>query len=420
MEGESLSLKRRGFLLVLALVEISLCSGIIFGWPALERIMTTYGVYSDRCNPNEAEPCDAQKLAFSLVYTIGVFLNTVAPVVMGYFMDRYGPKLTNMFGCTLLSIGLMLFSVSLLYDVDLFLLAFSFLGFAGPDFQLSVFHLSGLFPGYESSIMSAYSAAFPFSGVVFPLFEVLFNNGVHLGYIFGFFAVALLPLFVLGFIYYPHYTLGSNAKAETATDNLHLITLDSASDIKNAPLIVQLRKIDLHLVGLFLSVQALRINIYIGTVNDRFDTDSIYITAFSYIWPFGFIFVPPVGWLLDKKGPVVSLTVILLACIFSGVLSVIPDDGLQILTFLVLSFANVGTWSYLYSYVAERFGFKHYGKLLGVVCVVAGLIALLQYLFIYVTIEFFSGNYSYINAMLTLLSLPLLYVPYHISTLQVN
>jgi MFS family permease len=45
-------------------------------------------------------------------------MNTVAPVGLGYFTDRFGPKMTNMLGSILFSISGMLFSVSLLYSMS--------------------------------------------------------------------------------------------------------------------------------------------------------------------------------------------------------------------------------------------------------------------------------------------------------------
>ena len=44
-------------------------------------------------------------------------MNTVTPVGIGYFADRYGPKLTNIAGSVLFSVAAMLFSVSLLYSM---------------------------------------------------------------------------------------------------------------------------------------------------------------------------------------------------------------------------------------------------------------------------------------------------------------
>lgn len=56
-------------------------------------------------------------------------MNTVGPVVIGFFSDRYGPKVTNMAGTSLFSISSLLFSVSLLYGMELILLLFFLLFF---------------------------------------------------------------------------------------------------------------------------------------------------------------------------------------------------------------------------------------------------------------------------------------------------
>jgi len=375
--------------------------------------MTAYGIYSDKCKSGESIPCDAQKLRFNLIYTIGVFVNTVAPVFMGFFMDRFGPKMTNMIGASLYSIGGLLFTVSLLYDVDLIMPAFTLLGFAGPEIQMSVFHLSSLFPGYESSIMSTFSGVFPLSSLVFAVFESFYTWGLHLGYSFGAYILFMTPFFILGYFYFPFESFDSYEKAKPDTEQLIGAKVEKA-DMQNAPLQVQVRQVDLYLCGLFLALQSLRIALYIGTVNDRFADDKMYITAFSYIWPFGIIFTPVIGWILDKKGHAVSILILIIVSILYGILSLIPNDPVQFLTFFLLAFANVGNWGLVYSFIAHRFGFKHYGKLLGAVSIGVGIIGLLQYLFVYIAIELFDGDYFFVNLLLTVLTIPLLYVPYYI------
>jgi len=306
-----------------------------------------------------------------------------------------------------------------LYGVDLILPAFALLGFAGPEIQMSIFHLSSLFPGHESSIMSTFSGVFPLSSLVFAVFESFFSWGVHLGYSFGAYILFLAPFYILGYVYFPFNSVDSYSKVKSDTEQLITSEMQVENvDIKNAPLKVQLRQWDLYMCAFFLALQSLRISLYIGTVNDRFAGNQSYITAFSYVWPFGLVFTPIIGWILDKKGHAVSILVLIVDSIIYGVVSLIPNDPVQFITFLFLAFGNVGNWGLVYSFIAHRFGFKHYGKLLGAVSVVVALTGLLQYLFVYIAIEYFNGNYFFVNLLLTLLSLPLLYVPYYFHTVS--
>lgn len=48
---------------------------------------------------------------------MGTFMNTVAPVFVGFFYDYFGPKVTNMAATALFSFSCVLFSVSLLYGI---------------------------------------------------------------------------------------------------------------------------------------------------------------------------------------------------------------------------------------------------------------------------------------------------------------
>jgi MFS family permease len=276
----------------------------MFGWPSLETVMTDYGIFSNLCN-NEPAPCDSQKLRFRLVYTVGVYMNTVTPVAIGYFADRYGPKVTNVVGTLTFAISSMLFSVSLLYNVDLILFAFALMTGAGPAISLSIFHFSNLFPGYELTIMSSFSGIFTISSLVFPMFEVLYNSGIHLGYSFGGFVLVLLPICLTGYYFFPF------ASVEQARgiigDAEQLLPYDASEGVVNKRQQVrrgtfkeQVIQKDFWLVIAFLAVQSLRVAMYVGTLNDRFASDSIYIKIFPFVWPSGIIFIPVVGRLVNN------------------------------------------------------------------------------------------------------------------------
>jgi MFS transporter, LAT3 family, solute carrier family 43, member 1 len=137
---------RRYLLLLLGLFESALCSGIIFGWPSILQILIDEGVYSNLCKEGEVIhsfiqhalkttnhltqihffvligyylqhiPCTAQTLRFNLVYTIGTFSNFVAPVLIGIFFDKFGPKITNILASIVFVIGAVLCSLSSLYS----------------------------------------------------------------------------------------------------------------------------------------------------------------------------------------------------------------------------------------------------------------------------------------------------------------
>jgi len=142
----------KSFLYVLlAFVQAGLTSGIIFGWPSLETMFVKEGIYRSHCKSTDKDPCDAQKNYFELIYTVGIFSNNVAPLVTGVFLDRFGPKWTNLASVSLFFLGCGLFSIS---GTQVKTVAFALLGFSGPGVYCSIMHLCNLFPGHQSSVLS--------------------------------------------------------------------------------------------------------------------------------------------------------------------------------------------------------------------------------------------------------------------------
>jgi len=343
-------------------------------------------------------------------------MNTVSPVGIGYFADRYGPKMTNVLGSVLFSISATMFVVSLLYNVDMILVAFAIMAGSGPAISLSVFHFSNLFPGYELTVMSAFSGIFTVSSLVFPMFEVLAHHGVHLGYSFGGFVLLLLPIYLIGYYVFPFTTFEHSHEGDTE-QLIGVVDQGEANErlrVKKGSFKEQIKTKDYWLVIGFLAVQSLRVSMYIGTLNDRFPKDSIYLKAFPYMWPGGVIFIPLIGWMLDRIGHAFAYTVLLIVSVLYCIIDLIHIDGLQFITFVLISYGNVANWGMLFSYISWRFGFANYGKLLGGCSVTVAVFGLLQYLFVFVTVHSLNDHYFFVNVLMLCMNAPLLYVPYYL------
>jgi len=162
----------------------------------------------------------------------------------------------------------------------------------------------------------------------------------------------------------------------------------------------------------FTALQLLRINFYIGTVEyqledidqDRYD---LFTQIFSVVLPIGGVLVAPVvGWLLDSKGIVISVGVLVGSGLLYGILGLLTHVSIwiQLLTFGVVAFYRAILFSGMAHYVALWFGFRNFGKLWGIIFFFAGIVNLGIYFLVRIINDVFQGSYFYPNLVLTILA----------------
>jgi len=86
-----------------------------------------------------------------------------------------------------------------------------------------------------------------------------------------------------------------------------------------------------------------------------------------------------VGWLLDHVGVIQTVLGLSFTFVLSNSLSLIPHNGLQIITFVLVSIENTAMFAIYFSYMAIAFGFSDYGKLLGISSLTIAVVGLLEY-----------------------------------------
>eukprot|EP01111_Echinosteliopsis_oligospora_P015736 TRINITY_DN6311_c0_g1_i3.p1 TRINITY_DN6311_c0_g1~~TRINITY_DN6311_c0_g1_i3.p1 ORF type:complete len:324 (+),score=41.58 TRINITY_DN6311_c0_g1_i3:65-1036(+) len=318
MDIARISRGKRIATLTVASVQVGLVSGIIFGWPALQEIFARQGIYADLCSPGEPSPCSEQFLRFNLIYTVATFVNTASPILNGAFLDRFGPKLTNIVGSSIFLLGCLLFALPTIHNVDIYPYAFALLGFGGPTIQVSLFNVSLLWSGHEKNVLSAFSALFALSSLVFRIFEWITRGGLSLGYMFVFFALFLMPLFAVGYILLPlksyetrkPITDTTTNKIASDDDATPLVVHPSFKDndvqahkkknkycfsLINSELLEELKLQDYWLVTAFMSIQALHTLTYLADVSKMFQDHPSYVNGFTWIWSFGVLFMPLIG-----------------------------------------------------------------------------------------------------------------------------
>lgn len=96
--------------------------------------------------------------------------------------------------------------------------------------------------------------------------------------------------------------------------------------------------------------------------------------TFSALLPFGFLGMPLIGWLLDRKPLCASFFLVDLAGAAYGALLFAQADWALELCFALVALSQQLVYSTYFAAVAKLFGFANYGKLSGVInLLVAGL-----------------------------------------------
>ena len=139
-----MSFTRRALMLSLGMLQCFAGSGIIYGWTSLEQLFVNTGVYASACPPGN-RTCPAQTLRFSLIFTITSNVNMLAGLVMGYVLDRWGPRASVVQSLLAVLLGLLLVAFSS-PTFDGYLAGMICVGFGGPGIQNGLMHLSNLFP----------------------------------------------------------------------------------------------------------------------------------------------------------------------------------------------------------------------------------------------------------------------------------
>lgn len=117
-----------------ALVSL-LCSGIVYGWPAVVFMLNSDGIYKELCEGSDLSPvrvpsrlrsavvlftrcstqtvqCSARNLKYATIYNIGVAISVASYLWYGLAVDKLGPLYTNMISTTLSALGCFVFGLS--------------------------------------------------------------------------------------------------------------------------------------------------------------------------------------------------------------------------------------------------------------------------------------------------------------------
>lgn len=173
----------------------------------------------------------------------------------------------------------------------------------------------------------------------------------------------------------------------------------------------------------FLMIHIFRFNFYTATILihlSSFNSPhiSVYIVVLFILIPGGFVFQPIVNCITDMWGVAGSFAVANWLGIFYGILHVIPNLPVQIVTFVIFSFHRMILFSAYYPYVSKVCGPKLFGRISGISLLVAGAVSALQYPLILLIEKYAHGKYFVVN-LIVFPILPVFLIPFSYSVRRV-
>ncbi|NWW56034.1 S43A3 protein, partial [Ifrita kowaldi] len=195
MAGGAGLAKRLGTFLS-GLLECGAFCGIIFGWASLVFVLKDLGYFEGLCQPSATpgpnltlgSDCSGQDEQFSLVFTIGSFMNNFMTFPMGVVFDRFGTMAARLIAISLYTGGTLLVAFSTPEMAVLLFPAMSMLSVGGILLILTNMQVGNLFGNYRSILITLYNGAFDSSSAIFLIVKLLYEHGLSLRAMFLFLA----------------------------------------------------------------------------------------------------------------------------------------------------------------------------------------------------------------------------------------
>ncbi|NXG76805.1 S43A3 protein, partial [Baryphthengus martii] len=405
------------------LLECGAFCGIIFGWASLVFVLKDLGYFEELCQAipgpnNTLQPdCSLQDEQFSLVFTIGSFMNNFMTFPMGFIFDRFGTAAARLIAISLYTGGTLLVAFSTPELAVLLFPAMSMLSVGGILLILTNMQVGNLFGKYRSIIITLYNGAFDSSSAIFLIIKMLYERGLSLRSMFLFMAACgawhllrtlfLMPHTRIPYPLPPAYDYGYGGPDGTSWDDgAHGGREEESDAAPGVPFGDCVRSWLFAWHVAWLSVMQLRHYLFIGTLNPLLDhlargdapLVSTYTNAFAFTQLCGVLCAPWNGLILDRhkrgrtprpdgalgaladlRASVLSLVVTVTQCVLFSVCAAVPILPVQFATFVL----QVLSRSFLYggdaAFLAIAFPAQHFGKLYGLAMALSALVALLQY-----------------------------------------
>ncbi|KNC98613.1 uncharacterized protein SPPG_06294 [Spizellomyces punctatus DAOM BR117] len=432
--AEDYSTRHRLALVALGIFSALTTAGVIFGFQALRPALIDSHVYEDLCSPAEDKPCNAQVLRLNLMFAIASTGANLASLPIGMILDKYGPRATMLLGSGLFLLGSILFGCSN-PNFDGYIIGYLLLGVGGPFCFIASLHISLTFPSHSGKIMAALTGAFDASSIIYLIFADLYKAlGGSIQRYFAAYSVVPIVIVIATLLLMPKSSFGKHqeegGESEIETDEGQpLLAPTVATENATELFWKQFKSPEFWGITSTICLFMLRLNFYISSIKEQLldlsrtpaDLDEVdrIVSYFNVALPLaGLVSIPAVGHLLDNFSFKISFVVLWIFGLSFGILSLVPNVPLQYLSVAIFVLKRPLLYTIGNDFCAKTFGFVTFGRLYGIMNVLAGLFSMLQYLFNYVALDLMNGHFWAVNLSLTVVTGLLLIFPIYLGLRQ--
>ncbi|KAK2757122.1 hypothetical protein FQN53_008510, partial [Emmonsiellopsis sp. PD_33] len=390
--------------------------------------------------------CYNQDLRLNLMFTLAAVISNISALPVGTILDACGPRVSGIIGSILIALGSVSLSFASILPFDAYAPGYFILALGGPFVYISTFHLSNTFPSHSGLILATLTGAFDASSALFLLFRVLHGGFFSLRNLFLLSLIIPALIVACQIFLMPstsYKTIGEliqqaddlltrhetddNAEQEqqeepttnaqeqnqrvqnraiqrqNALSKIQTLLDPNSNNPQNTPPTPSQKPLNknsiygvLHmasaiqqvhspwfiLMALFTTIQMLRINYFIATINLQYthllssrNLANRLNNLFDIFLPTaGVLAVPFIGLILDKTTTTTVLTSLVGGATLIGILGCIRHS-------IPAAYANITLFT-LYrplfyaaisDYSAKVFGFQTFGKVYGLLVCIAGV-----------------------------------------------
>jgi len=390
---------RKWSLFALSFLTVSLCAGLVYGWPALRRNLRDVG----------GSTLSEQTLGG--IFTAGAWSTQGGRFGFGLARDSYGTRRTTLVSLLCViggSVGIALSDPNgaVQLGVSLFLIGL------GSGAQLCLQPVAGLFEK-SGTVIASLSGAFQVSGLIFLALTSITDNRMHSFIAFSVViaALAIASAFMLPWgssFVLPIPSNSSDADdAEESPDTCALPVENKDADIDTnqqpeaatpdsatisrkeqespAKRVYELlfRVEYIALLGWF-SVCIIPLQYYVGSIGfqleEKGDDDGYYTSLFAILYASAAALAPFGGYLADMIGLGVTQGLATMLCAASFfILASYASLNTQAVGLATYGVGRMLVFGMYFSNVGKRFGYANYGLLAGLGLLISALISLVQY-----------------------------------------
>ena len=375
-------------LFALAFVIVSLCAGLVYGWPALRRNLVEGG-----STQSEEQ--------FGAIYTAGAWSTQGGRFLFGLARDRFGTKRTTLVSLLCVIGGSLGIALSDASNVAALASSMFLIGL-GSGSQLCLQPVAGLFDK-AGTILASLSGAFQVSGLIFLALTSITDNRMHsfVGFallvaLLGIVSAALLPMgpsFVLKEEEHCAHAPETNEEEEGSDneDEDTRATGNNESEPEREKKYLRLRRIRrllfhseyIALLSWF-SICIIPLQYYVGSIGfileSKGDDDGFFTALFSILYASAALLAPFGGYLADMLGLAVTqaLATLLVASSLFILASPAPLNS-QSVGLATYSVGRMLIFGMYFTNVGKRFGYANYGSLAGLGLLISAIISLFQF-----------------------------------------